>query len=98
MRTTERQLARARKRAELARTRLTGTLVEMQTRLRPAALMEDAIGELREKASDGARDVVAYARSQPIAAIGIIGSLVAYVFRDRLIHAVLGLFSRDRET
>jgi len=98
MRATDEQLTRARLRAETARTRLTGTLVEMQTRLRPAKLIEDAIGEMREKAGEGARDAVAYARSQPVAALGVVAALAAYVFRHRLIDAALGLFSRGKET
>jgi len=98
MKKTELRLLRARRRAEVARTRLTGTMVEMQSRLRPAALIEDAMGELREKAGEASRDALAYARSQPVATVGIFAALAAYVFRDRLIDAALGLFSRGKAT
>jgi len=98
MKATDLQLTRARLRAERARARLTGTLVEMQARLRPAKLMEDAIGEMRQKAGESARDAVAIARAQPVATLGAVAALIAYLFRHRLIDAALGLFSRNKET
>lgn len=59
-------LVLARSRAEAARARLTGTLVDIQARLNPKALAREAMGELKEAAQDLARGGVAELKRHPV--------------------------------
>ena len=98
MKETERVLLRARLESERARARLTGTMVEMQNRLRPAALIEEAVDELREKASESAKEALAFVKARPVTAAGIVAAALVYLFRARLFNAMMAIFSRARET
>lgn len=98
MKDTERTLLRARRESERARTRLTGTMIEMQNRLRPAVLIEEAIDELREKASESAKEALEFVKARPMTAAGILAAALVYLFRGRLFDAVISIFSRTRET
>jgi hypothetical protein len=84
-------LARARRESASARTRLTGTLVELQHRLRPKVLIEDAIDDLRDKADELTASALDAAKQRPFTAAAIVLAVVAWLFRGRLIEAVEGL-------
>ncbi|MBB5687255.1 DUF3618 domain-containing protein [Sphingobium boeckii] len=98
MKDTELRLIRARLHSQRARARLTNTMVEMQARLRPAALIEDAVDELRERASEGAREALAFVKARPATAAGIVAAALVYLFRDRVFDTLVAIFSRARET
>lgn len=73
--------------AAQARARLTGTLVDIQARLHPRALIRDAVAELRDTGVEIAQGAMAAARRNPGPLIGIGATLVAIFARDWLIDA-----------
>lgn len=73
--------------ATQARARLTGTLVDVQARLHPRALIRDAVAELRDTGVEIAQGAMAAARRNPGPLIGIGATLVAIFARDWLIDA-----------
>lgn len=79
--------ARAKAAAAAARTRLTGTLVDLQARLRPRALARDMIDELRDAGSAMARGVAEAARRHPGPLIGIGATIVALFASDWMAQA-----------
>jgi hypothetical protein len=67
---------------------LTGTLVDIQARLQPRALLHDAIDELREAGTDLLRKGLSQARANPGPLIGITATVAAYIAREWFItHA-----------
>lgn len=73
--------------ATQARARLTGTLVDIQARLHPRALIRDAVAELRDTGVEIAQGAMAAARRNPGPLIGVGATLVAIFARDWLIDA-----------
>jgi len=76
---SEQDLAAAKRDAEAARARLLGTAYELQGRLAPRNLAENAIEALRDKsqaAAEGAANVV---RRRPLAATAAVAGLLALV-------------------
>jgi hypothetical protein len=92
------RLQRARRDSVAARTRLTGTLVELQHRLRPKVLINDAIEEVREKADEMVRDTIDAAKQRPAAAAAIILGVFAWLFRGKLLGIIESVFSRLKAT
>ena len=92
------ELRRARARSAAARETLTRTIVEIQHRLSPRVLMEEAGQELREKAVDLFDQGIAQARARPgvVAAIG--AALLAYLLRGPIFRALWGLITQNGET
>lgn len=74
--------------------RLTGTLVTLQERLKPGALIDEAVGELRIKASDLAQEGMEMVRTRPVAVVGFGVALAAYAFRGSLWGAIIAAFSK----
>ncbi len=73
--------------AARARAQLTATLVDIQARLHPRALLRDAVAELRETGVEIAQSALAAARRNPGPLIGIGATLVAIFARDWLTDA-----------
>lgn len=73
--------------AAQARAQLTATLVDVQARLHPRALLRDAVAELRETGVEIAQGALAAARKNPGPLIGIGATLVAIFARDWLVDA-----------
>ncbi len=73
--------------AAQARAQLTATLVDVQARLHPRALLRDAVAELRETGVEIAQGALAAARRNPGPLIGIGATLVAIFARDWLVDA-----------
>lgn len=95
---TERELARAREEATRARAQLTGLLVEIQQRLKPSALIEEVVEELREKADALAREGVEMVKARPAATLGVVAAVLAYFFRGPLWNAIASLLSGEAAT
>lgn len=95
---TERELVRARQEAARARAQLTGTLVELQGRLKPSALLEEAVEELREKADELTREGIALVKARPAATAGVVAAVLVYLFRGALWDALVAAFSRGKAT
>jgi len=63
-------LATAKRKAEAARAKLTSTLVDLQARLNPKALMREAAHEVKEAAQELARDGLDTIKRHPITLAG----------------------------
>ncbi|RJF91340.1 hypothetical protein [Sphingomonas cavernae] len=95
---TERELVRARQEATRARSQLTGRLVEIQGRLKPSALIEELVEDLREKADELTQEGLALVKERPVATAGVAVTLLAWFFRGTLWDALIAAFSRDEAT
>lgn len=98
MSSAKEKLERKRSEAADARARLTGTMLQLQQRLKPAALINEAVGEMREKVAELSQEGIEMARSRPVAVAGIGVALLVYVFRGMLWSKLVAAFSRRRET
>ena len=74
-------VAAAKARAEAARARLFGTLGQVQTRLKPANLAQDAVDSAAQGVASVARKGVDAARARPVAAAGIVGAIGLFLAR-----------------
>lgn len=81
-------LAVAKRRAEAARTRLAGTLVDIQARLNPKALAREAAQELKEAAQEIARDGLDSLKRHPITLAGATAALGLFFARGPLRHVI----------
>lgn len=84
----------ARAAAQDARAKLSRTLSEIQQRLTPGNLVEDAIDNVRDKASNA----VAAVKARPVLAIAAIGAISLFFSRKALARAVTKRFSKATET
>lgn len=69
------ELSTAEARSQLARSRLAGTLAEIQARLKPAALAREAIGELRETGQEIASAGLAAVKRHPLRVAGTVAAI-----------------------
>lgn len=81
-------LAIARLRAKVARARLAGTLVDIQARLKPKALIREAVQEMKEAAQEVARDGLDSLKRHPIALAGATVALSLLFARGPLRHII----------
>lgn len=81
-------LARARRQSEASRARLTETLVELQNRLKPKALIEDALEEIREKTDELAEQAIDTVRRRPFTAAAVALAVLAWLFRAPILSAI----------
>lgn len=75
------ELIAAQAQAEAARTRLFGTLGEVQTRLKPANIAQDAMDSATDKLTTAARRGADAARERPYAAAAIAGGVGLFLAR-----------------
>jgi thioesterase domain-containing protein len=94
----EMRLFRARRDSAAARARLTGTLIELQNRLKPKALIEEALEDLREKADEIANEAIETVKQRPFTTAAIVLAVLAWVFRAPILSAVSDLFERMKAT
>lgn len=90
---SEEKLSAARNEAEAARARLQGTFEELQARLEPSQLLDDAVSEVKERSTALARTAREVARDRPgiiAAAAGAAALLLAHRPILRLIRRVRG--------
>ena len=81
-------LAMARLRAERARKRLAGTLVDIQARLKPKALVREALEELKEAAQDIAREGLDELKRHPLTLAGVSAAVGLFLARGPLRHLI----------
>lgn len=77
-------LRRAETDAADSRRRLADTVAALQTRLKPGALVHDAVGGLKDMGSGVARSGVAIVRRHPLPTIGVIAAVTALIARKPL--------------
>ena len=75
------ELARAEENSSLARKQLAGTMVALQSRLKPSALARDAVEELKEVAGEFAQAGLDTAKRNPLAVAGSVAALSAFFAR-----------------
>src|SRR5918998_1316938 len=81
------QVAAARIKAEKARAQLMETAHELQQRLSPATLAQNAWEGAKMKGADLAEDAVDAVRRRPAIASGIVAALALFLAREPLIDA-----------
>ncbi|MDB5705808.1 MAG: hypothetical protein JWN66_2924 [Sphingomonas bacterium] len=81
-------LAVARLRAERARQRLAGTLVDIQARLNPKALAREAFDELKEAAQEIAREGIDGLKRHPLTLAGVSAAAGLFLARGPLKHLI----------
>lgn len=89
------QLERAKVEAELAKKRLSSTVGELQTRLKPANLASEAWSGVRDKGEDFADSTMQTVRERPAAASGIAAAIVLFLARGPLWRGAKRLFSGE---
>lgn len=83
----QRDVESAREQALAARARLTGTLAEIQQRLSPGSLAEDAIEHIRSGGIRLASRAVSVAKARPLVTVGLVAAVIGWLFR----HSIIGL-------
>src|SRR5690606_26600649 len=81
-----------------ARQRLTGTLVTLQNRLTPHALVSEAAQELREKATEIFDEGIAAAKARPGLVAAIVAMVLAYLFRGPILRTIGSMMESRRAT
>jgi len=74
----------ARAEAVRARTRLMGTVDELQHQLAPRTLMRGAWDSAKDKGADLAENAVDAVRKRPVAATGIVAAIAMFIAREPL--------------
>lgn len=77
----EPSLAVAEERSDRARQRLAGTLVEIQARLKPKALVREAMQELREAGQELAHEALESAKRHPLTVAGVVTAIGLFLAR-----------------
>ncbi|PTQ10201.1 hypothetical protein CLG96_13885 [Sphingomonas oleivorans] len=77
---------RARAEADSARTRLAGTLHEIQQRLKPGTLAANAWDSLRDSGTTLAGETVGLVRKRPLATAGLVAGVAAFFARKPLLR------------
>lgn len=75
------ELVAAQARIEAARSRLTGTMGELQTRLKPGNLAQNAMDSATAGLTNAAQRGADAARARPYAAAGVAGGIVLFLAR-----------------
>ena len=91
------EITRARTEAELARQRLSHTLGELQTRLKPGTLANNAWEGVKDKSGELADDAVQAVKSRPVAVSAVLAAVTLFLARAPIKSAVSSLFSSDDE-
>jgi len=89
------QLERAKVEAELAKKRLSSTMSELQTRLKPGNLASEAWSGVRGKGEDLADNTMQTVKERPAAASGIAAAILIYLAREPLWRALRKLLSGE---
>jgi hypothetical protein len=89
------EIIRARTEAELARQRLAHTLGELQTRLRPGNLANNAWEGVKDKSGELADDAVEAVKARPVAAGALLGACLLFLARSPIKSAAARLFAGD---
>ncbi|MFN3388677.1 MAG: DUF3618 domain-containing protein [Allosphingosinicella sp.] len=80
--------------AELARQRLTGTVTQLQHRLKPATLAGNAWDGVKERSADIADDAIEAVKARPVAASAAVGAVTLFLARQPIRSAFSWLFAK----
>ena len=87
-------IARAKTEAELARRRLMGTVGELQQRLKPGTIANNAWAGVRDRSTEMADDAVQAVKARPVAVSAALGAVTLFLARSPIKSAVSWLFSK----
>jgi hypothetical protein len=88
------RLERARIEAERARRRFTDTLGEVQYRLKPGTLADNAWTGVKDKSSELADEAVEAVKARPVAAAGAAAAFLLYLARKPIISGATHLWNQ----
>ena len=88
------EITRARREAELSRRRLMGTVAELQERLKPATIANQAWEGVKDRSTGLADDAVQAVKARPMVASAALGAVTLFLARSPLKSAASWLFSR----
>jgi hypothetical protein len=88
------ELTRARQEAELARRRLMATVGELQRRLKPTTIANQAWEGVTDKAGEFAEGAAEAVKSRPVAVSAALGAFTLFLARTPIRSAVSRLFSK----
>ena len=91
------RIEQARRNAILARSRLDGTMVAVQQRLRPGNLAGEAWDGVKDRSADIADGALTAVRKRPAAVSVAVGAVALFLARDPIRRAVTRLFSDEEE-
>ena len=91
------ELERAKVEAELAKKRLSGTMHELQQRLRPGALANQAWSGVKDKGGDIADTTMQAVKDRPLTVSGVVAGLVVFIARHPLGRLATRLFGHRDE-
>jgi hypothetical protein len=91
------ELKLAKQEAELARRRLTATAAELQLRLKPGTLAQNAWSGVRDKSGEIADDAVEAVKARPVPVAAALTAFTLFLARAPLKAAVSRLFSGSEE-
>ncbi|WP_380879160.1 hypothetical protein ACFB49_20700 [Sphingomonas sp. DBB INV C78] len=89
------EIAIARANADAARARLMGTLGQIQSRLAPRNLAEDAWEKVRDHGGELAGKALQGAKEKPVRTAAIIGAVALFFARKPIIRGVTNLLNGD---
>ena len=91
------EIRRAKLEAELARQRLSGTLTQLQQKLKPTNIATNAWEGVKERGADIADDAVQAVKTRPYAVSAALGAFTLFLARQPIRSALARLFSRGGE-
>ena len=93
---TERDIRRAREATMIARAQLADTMSEIQLRLNPRTLINDAWLGVRDRGEAMAEDAVNLARARPFTAAALVAAVIAFLAREPIWNALSSLLASRR--
>lgn len=93
----EQELLAAKRSAEAARERLTATLVDIQARLNPKALVREAAEELKDVVQELARDGLDSLKRHPLTLAGATAAAGLFFARGPLRHVIAAYLDETPE-
>ena len=94
----DKDLEDAQEKVRRARARLADTMGEVQNRLHPTNLINDALQEFRLRGQDLADHAVDLVRAKPVAATAAVAAAIALFAREPIWRALTTLIFHRRET
>jgi len=88
------EIVRAKREAELARRRLMTTVGELQERLKPATIANNAWEGVKDRSTELADDAVQAVKARPMVASAALGAVTLFLARSPLKSAASWLFAR----
>lgn len=80
--------------AELARSRLSGTVTQLQQRLKPSTIAGNAWDGVKERSADIADDAMQAVKERPVAASAAVGAVTLFLARHPIKSAFSWLFAK----